>query len=262
MYRACLCPAWAIAVISVAISIVPDFAVAQFNRTNRTGTTGSSLSFSAMRSASSQGPFGTRTFGQGMSTRSGTSSGLGLSTAFSSRVNTQRNTQQGRQTQAARQPGQFVGADSSDVRNILGFVTNPNQAVQAWRQGLTSLRSAFGQQPSQPTQPTGFGGRGTGRTGQLAQVPAILEAGFQYEPPAPTTVATTLQTRLEKAGLPGVGGEVQVLLEGDTVVLRGSVPSGYQRLLAENLARLEPGVRQVRNELVVVENGPAPSAQP
>ncbi|MCS7238701.1 MAG: BON domain-containing protein [Thermoguttaceae bacterium] len=259
MFRLGLSAGWLIAGLLAGILALPGAAFGQFNRTNRTGTTGSSLSFSAMRSSASQGLFGTRTFGQGMSARTGTSSGLGLSSAFSSRLMTSQ--QQTRQMQAGRQQGQFVGADTGDVRNILGFVTNPNQAVQAWRQGLTSLRSAFGQQPNQPSQPGSFGGRGTTRSGRIAEVPAVVEAGFQYEPPAPPSVASTLQTRLEKAGLPGVGSSVQVAVEGDVVVLRGSVSSSHQRLLAENLARLEPGVRQVRNELVV-EPSASESARP
>lgn len=228
---------------------------AQFNRTNRTGTTGSSLSASAMRSSAVQGPFGTRTLGQGMSARTSSSSGLGLSSAFSSRISGQ---QTGQMTQrAGRQPGQFVGADTSDIRNLLGFITNPNQATQAWRQGLSAIRSTNVQQPTQPGRWGGGTMAGRGGTRTTGEISAVVEVGFQFQPPPPVEVATTLQTRLEKVGITGVGSPVQATIEGDTVVLRGTVASSYERLLAENLARLEPGVRQVRNELVVTP----PSAQ-
>ena len=40
------------------------------------------------------------------------------------------------------------------------------------------------------------------------------------------------------------------------MVIRGRVRNEYQRRLAERVARLEPAVRQVRNELVIGESGP------
>jgi osmotically-inducible protein OsmY len=44
---------------------------------------------------------------------------------------------------------------------------------------------------------------------------------------------------------------IQVTEQGDTLVLRGRVATRADRDLAENLARLEPGVWNLRNELVV-----------
>jgi hypothetical protein len=42
-----------------------------------------------------------------------------------------------------------------------------------------------------------------------------------------------------------------VTMEGDTAVLRGVAASESERLVLEKLVMLEPGVRQVRNEMVV-----------
>ncbi len=232
----------------LALGLYPQIAKAQFNRTARTGgTTGSTLSASAMRSSASQGLFGTRTFGQGMSARTGTSTGLGLSSMLSSRTTQQQ------MGQAGRQRGQFVGADTADIRNLLGFITNPQQATQAWRQGLTAIRSGTVQQPTQPGS-TRFG-TGTGRGGtRFTEVPSVLQPGFVVESPPVSNLAQSLGSRLEKAGLTGAGRSVDVTIEGGVVVLRGQVDTPYQRLVAENLARLEPGVREVRNELVVRES--------
>lgn len=47
------------------------------------------------------------------------------------------------------------------------------------------------------------------------------------------------------------GGPIQVIMDNDTAILRGRVATVADRELAENLARLEPGVWQVRNELIV-----------
>jgi osmotically-inducible protein OsmY len=44
---------------------------------------------------------------------------------------------------------------------------------------------------------------------------------------------------------------IRVTEQGDTLILRGRVATRADRDLAENLARLEPGVWNVRNELVV-----------
>ncbi len=59
----------------------------------------------------------------------------------------------------------------------------------------------------------------------------------------------TLGTRVRLNGL-----KIQVDQNG-VVVLRGQVESEHARRLAENLVRLEPGVREVRNELQVARPG-------
>jgi hypothetical protein len=41
-------------------------------------------------------------------------------------------------------------------------------------------------------------------------------------------------------------------MEGDTAVLRGVAATDSQRLVLEKLVALEPGVRQVRNEMTVI----------
>ena len=52
---------------------------------------------------------------------------------------------------------------------------------------------------------------------------------------------------------------IRVVMEAETVTLRGVVQTAHDRVLAEQLALLEPGVRRVRNELTVGPVGPAPS---
>jgi osmotically-inducible protein OsmY len=44
---------------------------------------------------------------------------------------------------------------------------------------------------------------------------------------------------------------ISVTIERDTAVLRGQVLTTRDRQLAEDLVRMEPGIWQVRNELVV-----------
>lgn len=47
---------------------------------------------------------------------------------------------------------------------------------------------------------------------------------------------------------------IQVALDGSTIVLRGRVADADERRLAENVLRLTPGIRDIRNELAVTDS--------
>ena len=74
-------------------------------------------------------------------------------------------------------------------------------------------------------------------------------------PVSTVTVIPFLSSRLSVSSA-FRGSQVSVQNEQSTVVIRGRVRNEYQRRLAERVARLEPAVRQVRNELVIEESGP------
>ncbi len=57
-------------------------------------------------------------------------------------------------------------------------------------------------------------------------------------------------------------GEITVSMEGSTAVLRGTVESAHARDVAERLAMLEPGIAEVRNELIVRPAEPKPETVP
>jgi hypothetical protein len=52
--------------------------------------------------------------------------------------------------------------------------------------------------------------------------------------------------------------EITFDLDGDVLVMRGTVPTEQERRLAESLLLLEPGVQKVKNELKVPGRAPAP----
>jgi hypothetical protein len=58
------------------------------------------------------------------------------------------------------------------------------------------------------------------------------------------------------------GNSISVSMEGRTAVLSGTVASEHDRVLAERLALLEPGVSAIRNELVVASANAPTAAQP
>jgi len=60
-----------------------------------------------------------------------------------------------------------------------------------------------------------------------------------------------VQTILDRSSKIQSKGTIQVGLEGNTLVLRGLVKNDHERRLAEAIARLTPGVRDLRNELAV-----------
>ena len=78
---------------------------------------------------------------------------------------------------------------------------------------------------------------------------------FQYRRPAPTQIQSLLVRRLQRlaAQRPGWNGVQLHVSQQGTVVLRGQVRTAEEKKLLIALVRLEPGVRQVRDELQVVQ---------
>lgn len=81
---------------------------------------------------------------------------------------------------------------------------------------------------------------------------------FKYRPTPRTEVQSNLRQLLARSSDLAGNDSLQVLLDGQTFVLRGTVAEYQQSRLAENLLRLSPGVRNVRNEIQVQETAPPP----
>lgn len=120
--------------------------------------------------------------------------------------------------------------------------------------------SAAGQQTVDAGGTARFSGLGGGEGGAGAAADTSQARGgqmripqriaFSYPAIAPLTIAGSLQTQFTKlqARLPGV---IVSATEPGHIVLRGSVETDQARKLAAAIARLEPGVRMVTNELEV-----------
>jgi hypothetical protein len=74
---------------------------------------------------------------------------------------------------------------------------------------------------------------------------------FDYTPRTATSVRTDLDRVLSSTSRLPSRDSIRFEMDGSTVVLRGQVRNERERRLAEALVRLTPGVREVRNELVV-----------
>jgi hypothetical protein len=66
-----------------------------------------------------------------------------------------------------------------------------------------------------------------------------------------TAIAGKIQTRLRRLAADHKVGRPTVTMVGDTAVIGGVAESESQRMLVEQLVLLEPGVRDVRNEMTV-----------
>ena len=74
---------------------------------------------------------------------------------------------------------------------------------------------------------------------------------FRFNRPTVEQRRTDLQSVLARTSALTRPGGIEVTMDGPTVVLRGQVADDDERRLAENVLRLSPGVRGVRNELQV-----------
>ncbi len=161
-----------------------------------------------------------------------------------------------------RQPGQFVGSDTQDVQNMLrsmgatgGVQGLNNRAMGNMTGGRNTGRGNQANRANQPGANQPGGGRGS-----AADLAVTISTGFQAPSPPAATVVAGLSERLTK--MKGIQrlSPIQALMSDGTVVLQGEVASPHDRALAEQLAMLEPGVRSVRNELLVRPSGPTPPA--
>jgi hypothetical protein len=159
------------------------------------------------------------------------------------------------QITTTQQRGQFVGADRGDTANALSRQTSQVRSAQS--NNFAQLSNLFAQGMQAVNQNNQQGGQQRART----PIRIGLKLGFRPAPASPTSVAA-FQSRL--ADLPGIRfmGPAEVTLEGRTAVLRGTVASEEDRELAEALARMEPDVQTVRNELVVDSSATAAEELP
>lgn len=96
---------------------------------------------------------------------------------------------------------------------------------------------------------------GGSRQQQQKQVRPQLTVDFAYPQPTAAKMTQHLDTRFQKLATRLPVKNVQIVAVDGVVTLRGQVASEDKRKLAENLARLEPGVKSIQNELTV--SGPA-----
>jgi hypothetical protein len=117
--------------------------------------------------------------------------------------------------------------------------------------GITGLRNNFSQQGRQNSFNNQQAQRGRQGAGGQQQIRVPIRLGFVPSPVATPQFSANLTNRLSKTTALAAARDINVSLEGRTAILRGTVATEADRRLAESLARLEPEVSAVQNELVV-----------
>jgi len=169
-----------------------------------------------------------------------------------------------------RQAGQFVGTSTQEMQGFVGSVQAGQNTGQQGRTGLqsgTGLQGGGRNRTVGANRPGAAGRAAAGRRRSTTQIRASVSVGFRRPVVAPTGVSRVLAQRLSNSRRVQVVSPVEVVIQGRTATLRGVVATQYDRALAEQLARLEAGIGQVRNELVVAvapaePELPAPDAAP
>ena len=236
-------------------------ATAQFNQNNQnntnTGTGG------AATASGSSAPFGNLSGGSGpfgnLSGGSGAQSSGGMGSSIFGGI-----TSGGLLGGAA---GDLLGA--AGLSSVLGQSQNRNTVGGAMGQmgGRTGMGTAQGgtTRGGQANRTTQMGGNmGAGARSQVP-VRTKLTIGFAYAPTPPSAVISRLEQSLRTPEIAIAEAPLTVstteTAQGTVAVLRGTVESSEARLLAEQLALLEPGIWNVQNELAVAPS-PAPPAPP
>lgn len=203
---------------------------------------------------------GSRSFagGTGQTPTAATGAAGELATALD-RITTQYVSPQARFSREARQPGQFVGTDTAEMQSFVGSVQAGQNVTGQSRSGLQSgsglspggqigqRRTGTANRPGAARG--GRGGRGGRRT--TTQIRTSLRLGFSRPVAAPSAVSAALVRRLSNSRRVQTVSPVEVVIQGRTATLRGVVATDYDRALAGQLARLEVGIWQVKNELEV-----------
>ena len=209
---------------------------------------GSTPLFAQINNGGGRGPTG---FGGGASSAIGQQAGEVDETApgfeYSDRaglfVGANANAQQGRFVGMGPQQG-GAGAQNFGAQNFGGQ-----------NRGAFGNLGGFGARGQQ----RGLQGRGQpqGRSASTRVIRTTISVGFNYQAVQTRTVKTSLEKTFSRLGEIGKftfrGSDISVIPRGRTVVLQGQVASARDRDLAARIARFEPGVSAVINELVVMD---------
>ncbi len=169
------------------------------------------------------GGMGGQSFGTGGFGSSGFGSG-----GFGSQLSGQTTFGQGNQ--------QFVGRDASDMQAVFtNMGRSGSQFFQQLNRSMSRGNRQTGQQPENVRPP----------------VRVQLHVAFDYDQPTSAAVSQGLQERLVKILADHDVSGAEVALEDRTATLRGTAANESQRLVLENLVRLEPGVSTVVNQMTL-----------
>jgi len=222
-------------IIKASVIVALLFSVAEFANAQTSGSQGgSNAGLFGQRTLGSTLSAGNRTFGRNPAPIIGTDSAAG-------RGNVGGLDASDRFLRQNRQPGQFVGADPAAVQGFIGAVQAGQGGGPTGRAGAISADRDRSENVNQP-------GRAARRSYSIR---ASLSVGFPVNEPRASVVCRDLSNRLARCPRLTVVKPLSVVVSNGVVTLGGTVATGEDRVMAEQLVRLEPGVWDVVNEIVV-----------
>lgn len=232
--------------------------------------------FSGLNASSTSGAFGERPLGA-MPTPRGAGTFTGSNNLVNAQTFNMNNITNAGVSGFGFQPSAFVGGGGVANGFVGGLADRgiyANGAVNNQYGALPYYGGQYGAQYGSGV-PVQFGGLyGASRNRSTAQTPlqegeirsrrqipiqVTYNIDFPVASVPSSNVARKLSNELSSSPTIGAYGPVSVRVEGGTAILRGTVPTDHDRILAAQLALLEPRVSQVRNELRV-GSAPIPPA--
>jgi osmotically-inducible protein OsmY len=217
------------------------------------GMSGGGMSGGGMSGGGSSGMFGNRSLGGGLSAGQRTFGGSQSGQMGAGNVGQVNSSD--RFLRNNRRAGQFVGANAQTARRLVG-----NAQAGAGASGLAGQRGMNSQGGAGMYGAGGAGmrrfgqGQGQGAQGGRSNTPTMrseYKVAFDYAALPPSKLSSTVAQRLADTPAIRMHSPIQVEMQGRTAVLRGVVATEHDRVLAEQMARLEAGIEQVQNEIVV-----------
>ena len=159
--------------------------------------------------------------------------------------------------------GQQTGLVGQRTGTLIGI----NQIGQTATGQNGQVNNRQGQNRNNANRRTGQNGNQTNQAGgaagnqQQRTVRPQMVVAFDHPRPTAETIQANLETRFDKLASKTEFKGITIEADGSRVILRGEVDSARSGKLAAILARMEPGVSKVQNELTVKEpTFPSPSA--
>jgi hypothetical protein len=147
----------------------------------------------------------------------------------------------------------FVGTDTTDRDGFVGAQqADTSGSVQTAQTGLQPEKAPDATVNQSAAAPT-----------TLGMYNPRLQVDFAVRPSPAKAMGYELSRRTERALWDRLATRIEVTVDGRTATLRGAVLSERDRTLAETLLTFEPGISEVRNELLVQASArPATEAPP
>lgn len=151
-----------------------------------------------------------------------------------------------------RSRDEFIGGDMGDQAKFVGNLqARTGGAVVP---AVTSL--------TPPPDPAKQLNQPLAKPAEKAMYAPVLRLDWPLQERPATELSATLERALSSSPRFSPGSRLAVSVEGRTAVLHGEVFSAAERVLAENVLRLEPGVSRIRNEVRVVQGPLVPAPPP